>query len=92
SLIIAFFVIPDVSELPFEFIITALYIAPLVIGVSFSIDLLVSNRKWVTQYKALQVIIIYSFILGYLILNFKWVVVALEAIIDINYWQNNLLT
>lgn len=79
SMIIAFFLIPDISETPLVFIVDALIVAPLIVVLSFTIDILI-HKKWIRNHK-MTIIIIYVLFLAYVILNFKWIVIVIEDLI-----------
>lgn len=78
-MIIAFFLIPDISETPLVFIVDALIVAPLIVVLSFTIDILI-HKKWIRNHK-ITIIIIYVLFLAYVILNFKWIVIVIEDLI-----------
>jgi len=78
-MIIAFFLIPDISETPLVFIVDALIVAPLIVVLSFTIDILI-HKKWIRNHK-MTIIIIYVLFLAYVILNFKWIVIVIEDLI-----------
>ena len=78
-MIIAFFLIPDISETPLVFIVDALIVAPLIVVLSFTIDILI-HKKWIRNHK-ITIIIIYVLFLAYVILNFKWIVIVFEDLI-----------
>lgn len=78
-MIIAFFLIPDISETPLVFIVDALIVAPLIVVLSFTIDILI-HKKWIPNHK-MTIVIIYVLFLAYVILNFKWIVIVLEDLI-----------
>ena len=69
NIFIALFIISDISELPLEWIIGAIYITPLIIAVSFTTDLIIFNRKWVIINK-FKVLAVYALIVFYIILIF----------------------
>ena len=78
-MIIAFFLIPDISETPLVFIVDALIVAPLIVVLSFTIDILI-HKKWIRNHK-ITIVIIYVLFLAYVILNFKWIVIVIEDLI-----------
>lgn len=78
-MIIAFSLIPDISETPLVFIVDALIVAPLIVVLSFTIDILI-HKKWIRNHK-ITIIIIYVLFLAYVILNFKWIVIVIEDLI-----------
>ena len=78
-MIIAFFLIPDISETPLVFIVDALIVAPLIVVLSFTIDILI-HKKWIRNH-IITIIIIYVLFLAYVILNFKWIVIVIEDLI-----------
>ena len=61
------------------FIVDALIVAPLIVVLSFTIDILI-HKKWIRNHK-ITIIIIYVLFLAYVILNFKWIVIVFEDLI-----------
>ena len=61
------------------FIVDALIVAPLIVVLSFTIDILI-HKKWIRNHK-ITIIIIYVLFLAYVILNFKWIVIVIEDLV-----------
>lgn len=80
------FTIPGVSEMPFLFIVESVEIVPLVVVISFTLDIMIFSREWMIENK-LKVLMVYIVIIAYVFINYKWIIIAFNNIIDMYYWR-----
>ena len=90
AIVIVIFIMPYDSGASIILYFSAAYIAPLVVSISFSIDLFVSRKKWKPRHKILKISIVYSLILVYIILHFESIVYAFTNIINIEQWFDSM--